>query len=1615
MTHSSNNQPEPNSNRRLWLLLLSRTSLAIGGILLVAIAGGAWWAWIFIHERLAPLVERDLKQLLGRPVEIGEIEHVSLNSLRFNCASIPATPTDPDRLVTKAVEVRFDLWQVVLNRTLPLNVTLIEPEIYLEQAKDGRWVETEIQTQEGEEDLIEIDLQTIQVQNADLVLVPTPEPGRPQGSVAIAQVNGIARLLEQGNRIQFEVSGQPTRGGKVAITGETRPDIEQTDLAIQGQNVLASDVRRLVDLPVDPFGGRADANLIVQLQPDPEDPIILGRVSLNNVTVQIENLPQAFSNTQGRLLFQAGQNIVLENVSTRYGRIPVRVEGVINPLKGYNLSGNVQAVSVKNVLDTLDVDLPFPMAGTVRADLRLQGAISSGSASRIARPILTGTVSTIQTATVDRVEFSNIRTRFRLVPEQLIFVSIQGTPTVGGQVTGSGRLNLEGQNELVLNFQARNVPGNAIARAYGTSPPFTIGNVSGTAQVAGTPGNIQTLAQLRAPEATYPGTAQVVITNEGTTLIRDAIFQVAGGRVTGNGQIVEGQFQAVVNASGVALNQFSQDLRGRFSANLRLEGTSFAPSDIRAQGRVGFSQGLAIIERPITAQVRWNGQRIIVQNATAPGFNANGTVAVRLEEAEVPQIVGFNLKVRAEDYNLPDLGLNLPGNTVLAGAADFTGRITGSPDAPNAVGAIQLQNLRVNDLAFELLLSGRLNYQAGQRTELQVAGRQDRIAFVLDPENRPTQFFVRRDEAVAVGRTKDENLIVNLEDFPIAVLRNAIPGDVLQNIEPIAGDISGNLAIDLAEDIAESTVVADIAIARPRVGRIAADAFRGRIRYEDGDLTVREAQLQRGESRIALTGDLQAGQGFQFQINLERAKIENILQTLGLFDYQDIVTGLEPTELAGAEILQNLSVGLPNAPVLDRLRRFSEIQALLARQRQRRQEPTIPALAELNGIINGNLTVSGSLEPGLQPAFNVSFDLLGQDWLWGEYTIDEVVAQGAYDNDILTLQPLRVDLGEALVAFTGQLGQGQLAGQVRVEELPMALIEPFLSEFPVQVAGRVNALAILAGSLENPSATGEIALIDGTVNNRSIESAQLDFNYNNARLNFDSTVLVAQTRQPVAITGSIPVALPFASVEPDSDRISLQANVRDEGLALLNLFTDAVAWVDGQGQVNVAVEGTLNQPIVRGTASVENATFKAQALPQLLTNVTGTVRFNDDRIVVEGIQARYDDEPLSAEGVLPIFATQAAQQLAATNPLTVSLEDLNVNLEGLYQGGVSGNVVITGTALSPDIGGKIILRNGQIAIAAAGGEKTSTPATNLEAIESLAVGDTTPAPSLPIEFADLQLILDEDVRVTVQPILDFEVEGDLTIGGTLNNPRPVGTVSLVGGQVNLFTTQFTLDSGYEQTARFTPQGGLDPILDIQLVTTVPEVRGGRIIVAPSDPFLSSEIRDIPATGLRSVSTVRVQATARGPASELEENLELTSDPPRSETEIVALLGGSFVNALSAGQADPAQGLATIAGTTLFNYLQRNFGELSNAIGISEFRLFPTIVTDSTENTSVLGLAAEVVFDITNKISFSVSTVFAADEPLRYNGIYRISDQVRVRASTNFAGESRALVEYESRF
>jgi translocation and assembly module TamB len=642
----------------------------------------------------------------------------------------------------------------------------------------------------------------------------------------------------------------------------------------------------------------------------------------------------------------------------------------------------------------------------------------------------------------------------------------------------------------------------------------------------------------------------------------------------------------------------------------------------------------------------------------------------------------------------------------------------------------------------------------------------------------------------------------------------------------------------------------------------------------------------------------------------------------------------------------------------------------------------------------------------------VDFGLEGKNWEFGDYNATQVIAEGSFKNGVLTLLPLRLESEETLLAFNGQIGGTQQSGQLQVRNFPVEVLDNFV-KLPnnVKLTGKLNATATLAGDIANPQAVGELQLTDGTLNQNALESALSSFSYADARLNFGSNVVVSGP-EPITITGSVPFQLPFATVKPDN-QIRLDVNVQNQGLALLNLFTNSVAWKDGQGQVQLQVRGTTQQPLATGIATVNNATITAEALPEPLTDVTGTVRFDFDRILVEGLQGNFSKGKVIAQGVIPIFKNLQPDDPDITTPLTVSLDQLALNLPALYQGGASGNVVITGSALNPIIGGEVQLADGEVLLTdpnattptSSGG--TSGVVEALRGVES-GSGSTADGGFVP-EFNNLRLTLGDDVAIVRPPILNFQATGTLILNGTRNDTRPRGTISLSRGNVNLFTTQFVLARGYEHTATFSPNQGLDPTLDIRLIAAVPEVTQRRVPLSP----VSSEIAETRSTNVGGLETVRVQARVTGPASQLFDHLELTSDPARSQSEIIALIGGGFVDTL--GRGDSALGIANIASSALLGNFQGTITNIGNRIGLSELRIFPTLTTEERSRDSTLGLAAEAGIDISRDIYFSVLKVLTATQPTRFGVVYRLNDRVRVRTSTDLSGDTSAVVEYENRF
>jgi len=1506
------------------------------------------------------------------------------------------------------------------------------------------------------------------LRDADLALNPQPQPNVPTGLVRLSEIDGAVEFRDDNELIRYAFAGNAVEGGSVRVTGASRRAEDITELTVQGNDLLAVNISRLIELPIAFQAGRVDGDVTVFIPPDDGELEINGTASFDSATAQIAELPQRFTQTNGRLRF-LGNVIAFDNLRTRYGEIPSVVDGEINLETGYDLLVETrEPVAIAAVLNTFDTDAPVPLEGELIAEVAVEGGLQE--------PVLIGTGNTVDVATIDQVDFQEIAAQFRFSAAGedpvINLLDLQAIPQAGGRVVGSGDIQLGDTPQLGLTVEAIGVPGDAIAQNYGVSPgDIRIGEVSAIARVAGTTDDLQTLVQFQLPNATYPGQGDLLIGSEGDLALQNAAFSVAGGRVELAGRVVDGRLQAAIDASQVGLAQFSEDLRGELTGALLVSGPSddLGLSTLNASGQLSFSEGIALVEEPLTTQIQWTGDRLIIEQATAPGLSAQGTLDVQAEGPAAPTINALNLDVQAQDYALQELGVGLPGDLALLGQADFDGRVTGTPAAPNAVGALRVEGLQVGSLDFAPVMTGQVDYRANQQTQLQLSGGQDQIALALGPNNRPQSFLVRQDTAIAQGTTQGDTLFVDLQSIPLTLVESLLPQENVA-IAAATGELFGELAVNLDT----FAVQGDVAIAEPSFRGITAEQVQVGFQFADSLLTIDEGVIQQEEGRIALAGTIPIGQAqpVDFEITLEEARLQTLIQTATAFQGGGKVA-VQPPPVGNAADLGVVAINGSEQSLLSKLQRLAEVQRTLALlEPDEPENETLPSLAALEGTVNGAIALSGVLNEGL----DARFDLAGQNWIWGDYTaIDTVVAEGSFQDGVLTAQPIQLDVvGGGMLAFVGQFGAEQLTGQLRASDLPVELLEPLLANAPVDLDGRLDAIAEFSGSLDNPTADGTVVLEAARLNAQPIERAAAQFEYTNAILDFNSTILVSETdpnaieplppetnplnppptdlenTEPVTVIGTVPLALPFAEVQPPTEQISIQAAVEDEGLAIANLFTDQVRWVEGDGVLNVTITGTLEQPALDGTLVVDGAVLETQVLNDPLTDVSGTVLVEGNLLQVEALTADYNEGELVAAGNIPV----STQQATVGNPLEVVLNDLTVSIANeLYEGGVSGDVILTGALLEPTVGGTLRLMNGELALGNRGsseeeelereadaedpdlipdgiedGSENPLDPNILEADVSIgAAAEYQDDPFLPgvpsdlppteeetpaaIAFNDLQLILEDDVQVTSDPLLSFEVAGDLTLNGTLDEPQPEGAIELTSGQINLFTTRFLLDRGYDQTVIFTPEGGIDPILDIQLYALVPETVGGFV---SQEPTAAGEIIETPDY-FGNVRTVRVEASVVGPASELSENIELTSDPDRTESEIVSLLGGSILTTFG---ENPALGAATFAGSALFgNDLQAVITELQQAVGLSELRVYPTFVAeeDESDENSVLGLSVEGIVDVSEDFSISVAGIVGSEDPVRYGVIYRISDEFLLRTSTDLAGDNRATLRYEITF
>ena len=1075
-------------------------------------------------------------------------------------------------------------------------------------------------------------------------------------------------------------------------------------------------------------------------------------------------------------------------------------------------------------------------------------------------------------------------------------------------------------------------------------------------------------------------------------------------------------FQAILSPQSVALNSFNANLRGNLDGKIKIQGNlaQWQPHNLQAQGKIKLSQGLPGLERPLATRFQWQDDRLNLAEVTAKNLSARGSAIASLDslldsDLSANLIQAVDLEVKVNNLALARLFQAVsPQKITQTGTVDFDGKVRGSLKNPDIQGNLALQDLSINQIAFDPYLQGKIDKTAAKGLTLELLGKNDQLNLFLDPQFKPVSFNFQRKEMQVTGDREQNLLFVTAQQFPLALVKEVAiqsslitaNADSVKHLTPLTGDLSGNFRINLSDS---SILGVKVVIDNPRYGTLNGDRILGNLAYSQGVLTVSNSQLSLKNQNYPFQGKVSFNSQnprFQGEIGLPESNIEEILQTLQIFRLDDLKRGLKlPVYSKAADLYDKMNptqalaeAGLPQSSIHKQLSYLSEINAQLKQQRQQRAENSpLPDLDSLRGQLSGKIAVQGEIGGNIETAFN----FMGKDWRWANLQIDNLQLQGNWQNGILTLEPLRLQTGKSLFVLTGKVGEKSQIGELQLANIPLKPLASLITNPQgLDLDGSLNATISLAGNRSNPQAKGNLQIENVTVNQTQLQATAGNFAYQEGRFNFAINSILQQKTEPLILEGSIPYVFPFASLKPDSDRFNLSFKAKNEALSLIALATKGeLRWLNGKGLVQLDVFGRIDPQtqILRGiqgegNISLENATIAAQILPDApLTQVNGNLHLDLNQLDVSWT-GQLDGGNLAIAGSLPLF-----KAIAQANPLTITFENSAFKLKELYQGGIKGNIQITGSVIEPDIGGNLDLFKGKILLG--------------EALPNL---EQTGEINHTAEFKGLNLNLGEDIRIQRSPVLDFLATGTVTLNGNTGQLLPEGTISLKSGQINLFASQLRLAGGDENIAQFSPHRGLDPYLNLRLVSAATETNRNSLNASP----LSSEINEPFSANSESLQMIRIQALVQGYASQLTKSIQLSSSPRRSQREIIALLGGGFVNTL--GQEDSAIGLANLAGSAVLGGVQ---GQIGETLGLSQFRIFPTPLINDKERTTSnqLGVAAEAGVDLSNDLSVSIQKIVNTDRPPQWGLRYRLNENTTIRGSSNFADDSRGIVEYEQRF
>lgn len=579
-------------------------------------------------------------------------------------------------------------------------------------------------------------------------------------------------------------------------------------------------------------------------------------------------------------------------------------------------------------------------------------------------------------------------------------------------------------------------------------------------------------------------------------------------------------------------------------------------------------------------------------------------------------------------------------------------------------------------------------------------------------------------------------------------------------------------------------------------------------------------------------------------------------------------------------------------------------------------------LEKIAALKKQRLPLGGTLDFHIQAAGTTSSPLMTgalhiQDLSLNHVAMGQLHAEAHFQGGIFYLTS-RADLLQTHLDAGGQI---RLGGNYPAQlELTFAdfNVDPFLR------------LMTTSGVTGKSSLQGRITL-SGPLKQPDAIQADMDLNSFSANLN----------NMPIHSEGPVQMTLRDGTLELEQLRIRGQdidfvaqgtvdllhgykLRMHSEGTLDVALAGVLNQDIQSSGQVHFIVDarGTAQEPDLRGRAQVNHANLHLLNVANGLTDMNGTMLFDQDRLVVQQLKGYSGGGELAVQGFI-------GYRRGVFVDLTATTKDVRIRYPKGVSTSVDSKLRLLGSSDNLVLSGNVMVMRFGIG-----------SSVDLTSLAGGASGISAPIdPTSPLNRVRL------DVHVTSAPELGFQnsfasLAGDvnLRIRGTLENPSVLGRVDIVEGTASFAGTQYRLQQG--------------DIIFANPVTISPEI-------------------DLEATAR--VQNYDIIISLHGPPSKLD--ISYRSEPPLTQSDVLALLALGRTNEQAAMYGEQQQQGANLTSEALLG------GALNAAVssrvqklfGVGSVRVDPNFVGALGESTARVTVEEQVGRNLTLTFATNINT------------------------------------------